>query len=93
MTMLRISDSCFLVCSRKGKAVLSRRPIEPNSAPSWDITPNSGRQLSFTATALMTASERAERGGCGVPRCDDEIRFRRPVLYHYGLAEICWEGT
>ena len=43
MTILRISLSFFLVCSRNGNAVLSYRFIEPNSAPSWNITPNSVR--------------------------------------------------
>ncbi|CNM75024.1 Uncharacterised protein [Mycobacterium tuberculosis] len=43
MTMSRISDSFFLVCSRNGNAVLSKRFIEPNSAPSWNMTPNSLR--------------------------------------------------
>src|SRR6202012_4103982 len=43
MTTSRISLSFFLVCSRSGKAVLSKMFIEPNSAPSWNITPNSVR--------------------------------------------------
>ncbi|PQM46489.1 hypothetical protein C1Y40_03334 [Mycobacterium talmoniae] len=40
MTMSRISLSFFLVCSRSGNAVLSNRFIDPNSAPSWNNTPN-----------------------------------------------------
>ena len=43
MTMSAISFSFFLVCSRSGKATLSNRFIEPNSAPSWNSTPNSLR--------------------------------------------------
>ena len=43
ITMERISDSDFLVCSRSGKATLSYRFIEPNIAPSWNSTPNSRR--------------------------------------------------
>ncbi len=42
-TISRISASVFLVCSRSGKAMLSYRFSEPNSAPSWNITPNSLR--------------------------------------------------
>src|ERR1700754_4287829 len=41
--MSRISDSDFFVCSRSGKAMLSYRFMEPNSAPSWNSTPNSLR--------------------------------------------------
>ncbi len=43
MTILRMSLSDFLVCSRSGKAVLSKMFIEPNSAPSWNMTPNNVR--------------------------------------------------
>ena len=43
MTIWRISLSFFFVCSRSGNAVLSNRLIEPNSAPSWNMTPNSVR--------------------------------------------------
>ena len=43
MTMRRISDSFLRVCSRSGKAMLSKRDIEPNSAPSWNIRPKSFR--------------------------------------------------
>ena len=42
-TMRLISDSLFFVCSRSGKAMLSKRFIEPNRAPSWNSTPNSFR--------------------------------------------------
>ncbi|MBD2897836.1 hypothetical protein amrb99_68030 [Actinomadura sp. RB99] len=42
-TMRLTSDSDFLVCSRSGKAMLSNRFIDPNSAPSWNSTPNSLR--------------------------------------------------
>src|SRR6476469_261968 len=42
-TILRMSASDFLVCSRSGKATLSYRFIDPNSAPSWNRTPNSLR--------------------------------------------------
>ena len=42
-TTCRISASVILVCSRSGKAMLSYRFSEPNSAPSWNITPNSLR--------------------------------------------------
>ena len=50
MTMSRTSLSFFLVCSRSGKAVLSKRFIEPNSAPSWNSTPNSVR-ISYSSLA------------------------------------------
>ena len=40
MTMALISCSFFFVCSRRGKATLSNRFWEPNSAPSWNSTPN-----------------------------------------------------
>ena len=43
MTMSLISDSPLRVCSRSGKAMLSKRFIDPNSAPSWNSTPNSLR--------------------------------------------------
>ena len=42
-TICLISDSLLRVCSRSGKAMLSKRFIEPNSAPSWNSTPNSLR--------------------------------------------------
>ena len=42
-TTLRTSDSLLRVCSRSGKAMLSYRFIDPNSAPSWNSTPNSLR--------------------------------------------------
>ena len=42
-TMERISASVLRVCSRSGKAMLSYRFSDPNSAPSWNITPNSLR--------------------------------------------------
>lgn len=40
MTMRRISDSFFRVCSRSGKAMLSNNDMEPNRAPSWNMSPN-----------------------------------------------------
>ena len=43
MTMRRISDSFLRVCSRSGKAMLSKSDIDPNSAPSWNIRPKSLR--------------------------------------------------
>jgi hypothetical protein len=43
MTMSRISFSPLRVCSRSGKAMLSCRFIDPNSAPSWKSTPKSLR--------------------------------------------------
>ena len=43
MTMSLISDSPFFVCSRSGNAMLSKMFIDPNSAPSWNSTPNSLR--------------------------------------------------
>jgi hypothetical protein len=42
-TMDLISLSFFFVCSRSGKAMLSNRFWEPNSAPSWNRTPKSLR--------------------------------------------------
>lgn len=43
MTIRRISDSFLRVCSRSGKAMLSKRLIEPKSAPSWKSSPKSLR--------------------------------------------------
>ena len=43
MTSLEMSDSLFLVCSRNGKATLSKSVMEPNMAPSWNSTPKSLR--------------------------------------------------
>ncbi len=43
MTIWRIWLSLFLVCSRSGKAMLSYRLSEPNSAPSWNSTPKRRR--------------------------------------------------
>ena len=40
LTISRISSSPLSVCWRSGKATLSKRFIEPNSAPSWNRTPN-----------------------------------------------------
>jgi hypothetical protein len=42
-TMSATSDSDFFVCSRSGNAMLSKRFIEPKSAPSWNSTPKSFR--------------------------------------------------
>lgn len=42
-TIRRIWLSDLRVCSRSGKAMLSYRLIDPNSAPSWNSTPNSFR--------------------------------------------------
>src|SRR5882757_8181085 len=65
-TMLLISRSPFFVCSRSGKAMLSKRFIEPNSAPSWKSTPNSlrisyslcsrQRQISVSVTTMLPRS-------------------------------------
>ena len=52
MTTSRISDSDFLVCSRSGNATLSNRSIDPNSAPSWNSTPNSLR-ISYSSLLLQ----------------------------------------
>ena len=38
--MSRTSFSDFFVCSRNGNAMLSKRFIDPNRAPSWKSTPN-----------------------------------------------------
>ncbi len=43
MTMRRISDSRLRVCSRSGKAMLSKRVMEPKRAPSWNMRPKSLR--------------------------------------------------
>ena len=40
MTMSSTSSSPFSVCWRSGKATLSKTFIEPNSAPSWNSSPN-----------------------------------------------------
>lgn len=42
-TIRRISVSDLRVCSRGGNAMLSNKVMEPNSAPSWNSTPNSLR--------------------------------------------------
>src|SRR5277367_4665572 len=68
MTTSRISPSFFLVCSRSGKAVLSYRFIDPNSAPSWNITPNSVR---------MSYSSLAEHSVMSVPSTIIEPRSGR----------------
>src|SRR4051812_45879857 len=56
MTMSLISRSDFFVCSRSGNAMLSKRFCEPNSAPSWNRTPNSLRisYSSFSRTRVMS---------------------------------------
>lgn len=55
-TMRRIWLSDLRVCSRSGKAMLSYRFIEPNSAPSWNNTPNSFRtSYSSCSRSLVTS--------------------------------------
>ncbi len=44
-TICLISRSGLRVCSRSGNATLSKTFIEPNSAPSWNRTPNLRRTL------------------------------------------------
>ena len=54
--MLLISDSLFLVCSRSGKAMLSKRFIDPKSAPSWNRTPKSFRISYSLCSPVVTTS-------------------------------------
>lgn len=56
MTMRRISDSFLRVCSRKGKAMLSKSDIEPKRAPSWNMRPKSLRVSMMSRSGLFTMS-------------------------------------
>ena len=55
-TMSLICFSDFLVCSRNGNAMLSNRFCEPNSAPSWDSTPNSLRTSYSSRSGMRVMS-------------------------------------
>src|SRR3954447_12230294 len=52
----RISFSVLLVCSRRGNAVLSYMVSEPNSAPSWNRTPNFLRTRYRSFSPMRTVS-------------------------------------
>ena len=53
MTMSSISSSLFSVCWRSGKATLSNRFIEPNSAPSWNSRPNFLRISNSSSSGML----------------------------------------
>ena len=53
LTISAISSSPFSVCWRSGKATLSYRFSEPNSAPSWKSTPNFLRSLNSSASVRL----------------------------------------
>ena len=53
MTMSSISSSPLSVCWRSGKQTLSNRFIEPNSAPSWNRTPNFLRISKRSSSAMF----------------------------------------
>src|SRR4051812_6719559 len=53
LTMSRISSSPLSVCWRRGKATLSSRFIEPNSAPSWKRTPNFLRMSNSSLSCMF----------------------------------------
>src|SRR3954468_2584226 len=52
LTISPISSSPLSVCWRSGKATLSHRFIEPNSAPSWKSTPNFLRISNRSSSAI-----------------------------------------
>ena len=51
-----ISSSPLSVCWRSGNAVLSSTFIEPNSAPSWNSTPNFLR-ISNSSSSTMFGTD------------------------------------
>ena len=53
LTISAISSSPLSVCWRSGKAVLSNTFIEPNSAPSWNSTPNFFRISNSSSSAMF----------------------------------------
>ena len=87
MTMSAISFSDFLVCSRSGKAMLSNRFIEPNSAPSWNSTPNSLRvsyRLPLGAVRDVDVADE-DRALVGLEQADQRLEEHR--LAGAGRAE------
>src|SRR3954454_13494256 len=52
LTISWISSSALSVCWRSGKATLSHRFMEPNSAPSWKSTPNFLRISNRSSSAM-----------------------------------------
>src|SRR3954447_25701879 len=52
LTISSISSSALSVCWRSGKATLSHRFMEPNSAPSWKSTPNFLRISNSSSSAM-----------------------------------------